>query len=51
LQIIDIFTCCSIRASARSLLNLESLESSLKRIGEETGLYRNIKKRFKKLTK
>ena len=51
LQIIDIFTCFSIRAGSIILLHLESLESSLKTIGENTELCRNIKKRFKKLTK
>jgi hypothetical protein len=51
LQIIDIFTCFSIRARSIILLHLESLESSLSTIGENTELYRNIKKRFKRLTK
>ena len=49
-SILDIFTCFAIRPRAIIILHLESLESSLESIGEETELYLNIKRRFKKLT-
>ena len=56
LQIIDIFAYCSknfipIRSRAIILLHLESMKNSLDIVGEETELYKNIKKRFNKLTK
>ena len=56
LQIIDIFTYYSknfipIRSRTIILIHLKSMKNSLDIVGEETELYKNIKKRFNKLTK